>query len=169
MEAWKRLRTVIDALSALNWILLVVSLGVQAYISKLILDLQDAPLVRVFLATAPLTVAFAVVTFLFVESQRIRSDSQLENSPLAIYGGSTVILIIAVVIGQSLGYAEVELTGAYATPPPSSMPLVYWIFYILLFPIYLLGGVMFAYGLGIFFLSVLCGIALGLVMLYVLG
>jgi hypothetical protein len=168
MEAWKRLRNVWTALKALNKVLVIGGLVLGAIISRPIVPTGNVPLLKVFVTTAPLTLAFAAITFVLVESSRIRPDLQLENSPLAVYGGSTVILFVAVAIGQSLGYAEVQLPENYMNPP-SAMPLVYWIGYILFFPLALLGGVMLAYGVGVVLVSLVFGVALGGAMLYVLG
>ena len=168
MEAWKRLRNVVSALKGLNWVLVIGGLVLQAVISRPFVPSGNVPLLKVFVTTAPLTLAFAVITFVLVESRKMMPDLQLDNSPMAVYGGSAVILFVAVAIGQSLGYAQVVLPDAYTTPP-SSMPLFYLIPYILYFPIGLLGGVMFAYGVGIVLGSLVFGVALGGAMLYVLG
>jgi hypothetical protein len=146
MNVWEKLKTVLWAIKAFYVVLLVIYLGFGAAVTQLIAEPvgMAVDFLSVFLATAPLTLAFAAIGFL------IRFSVPEENAGSvhfwAVYGGAGVILFVAASIGAALGYPTVE---------PLTLPLRFP--YILGYPIELFWKIMTAYGLGPFFASFIFG------------
>jgi hypothetical protein len=171
MAAWKRLQDVLAAFRALYWLELLIFLGIQTTVLKLIGGPAElvGTWISVFVTTAPLTLAFAAITFVFVEASKVEADSR------NVLGGAFAILFVALTIGVAFGYPVVELPQWYWGPLTSINPfdrlftLVFWLFLAAVFPFIFLGSVVLAYTVKVFIDSIIFGALLGAGLLHIFG
>lgn len=101
---FEKFKTTKEAFAIVSGVLIILTSGLEAFL----LDLVVEPAVRfidVFLLTAPLTVALTVI---FIMAVTEIEKSGLEKGLAELLGGSGIVLLGAMYIGNTLGFIEVR-------------------------------------------------------------